>query len=185
MSDPSPSAVELVRRIARGDADAFAAFYDAWFDRAHALARSLTHRDEAFCLDVVQDTMLRLIRRPPSPQSEAALAQWFARTLLHRALDRIRSDRRRQRRESAAARDERCDAPVPGVATELGEWLGAQLAALPDEDRILLQARFGDGLSLAGAGARIGIGVNAAHGRIRRTLERLRRAAGLGGGRDA
>jgi hypothetical protein len=44
----------LTRAIARGDRDALATFYNAWFDRSYAAARRLTGRDESFCLDVVR-----------------------------------------------------------------------------------------------------------------------------------
>ena len=52
----------LTALIARGDERAFATFYELWFDRALALARSISRRDESFCLDVVQDCMLRVVR---------------------------------------------------------------------------------------------------------------------------
>lgn len=176
MADAPPSSVDLVRRIARSDPDAFARFYDLWFDRSFALARSLTRGDESFCLDIVQDTMLQVIRRPPSPHSEAALAQWLGRTILSRAIDRLRAERRRRRREERAARDERCDAADDGVFEQNG-WLRTALAELPAADRALLHARFHDDLTFAEAGARAGMTANAAHGRIRRALQRLRLAA--------
>lgn len=177
MADAGPSSVELMLRIARSDPDAFASFYDRWFERALALARSLTRRDESFCMDVVQDTMLQVIRKPPAPASEAALAQWLARAIVHRTIDRLRAERRRRKREERAARSERGEPTADGSLAEQNGWLAAALADLPERDRALLQARYHEDLTLADAGARLGMTANAAHGRIRRALHRLRHAS--------
>ena len=64
---------ELTAAIARGDSAAFARFYEARFDRAFATARDLTGRDEAFCLDVVQDAMIRVTHRIPTLPDERSL----------------------------------------------------------------------------------------------------------------
>jgi DNA-directed RNA polymerase specialized sigma24 family protein len=55
-------------------------------------------------------------------------------------------------------------------------WLGRQLADLPELDRNLLLARFGDG-SVTAVGQQFGIGADAAHGRLRRALIRMRQRA--------
>jgi DNA-directed RNA polymerase specialized sigma24 family protein len=60
---------------------------------------------------------------------------------------------------------------------EQRQWLQAQLGALPAADRELLLARFSRSISVAAAGALLGLGPDAAHGRLRRVLERLRQLA--------
>src|SRR5262245_11860434 len=73
-AERAPSATaRLTLAIRAGDAGAFATLYEAWFDRALALARSLTRRDESFCLDVVQDAMMRVVRALPRLEDEPAL----------------------------------------------------------------------------------------------------------------
>ena len=52
----------LTGAIAAGDTDAFSRFYRARFDQMLAEAVRATGRDESFCLDVVQDAMMRVIR---------------------------------------------------------------------------------------------------------------------------
>ena len=52
----------LTAAIASGDSEAFARFFGAWFDWMRREAARTTARDEAFCLDVVQDSMMRVIR---------------------------------------------------------------------------------------------------------------------------
>jgi RNA polymerase sigma factor (sigma-70 family) len=178
---PAAATAPLCARIAAGDETAFAPFYDAWFDPVFALARTISRRDESFCLDVVQDVMQRVVTSLPALASEDSVAAWMSRTTFTVAVDRLRQEARRQRREERVAASV---AEAHGGETllelerqEQRAWLSAALARLPAADQALLQARFGDGATLAAAGARFGITVDAAHGRIRRTLHALARAA--------
>ncbi|MCZ6836544.1 MAG: sigma-70 family RNA polymerase sigma factor, partial [Planctomycetota bacterium] len=89
--------------IASGDPEAFARFYDAWFDRAFAEARHCTHRDDEFCLDVVQDAMLKVIKSMKPLPNEAALNRWIRVVIRSCAYDRLRADISRKRRENDAS----------------------------------------------------------------------------------
>ena len=175
------AAAELVRRIAAGDPAAFAAFYEQWFDAAFVLARTASRRDESFCLDVVQDVMLRVSDRVPPLASDAAVGAWMSRAVYTSVLDRLRGERRRQRREQAvaAAAADAQDLPADGVALadERHGWLLQKLAALPPADRALVLARFGSEASVAAVGREFGWTDDGAHGRLRRVLAKLRRAA--------
>jgi RNA polymerase sigma factor (sigma-70 family) len=176
----APPSAHLTARIARGDPDAFGAFYEAWFERAFALARSITRRDEAFCLDVVQDCMLRVVRSMRPLADERAVQAWMAKTVLSTALDGLRSERRRAQREETATQRTAAatpDAHAEAEAAEQTAWLRERLAELSAEERELLWQRFAGDATLQAAGAALGISGNAAHGRIRRILERLRAAA--------
>jgi RNA polymerase sigma-70 factor (ECF subfamily) len=176
----APRSAHLTGKVARGDPDAFSAFYELWFERAFALARSITRRDEAFCLDVVQDCMLRVVRALPPLADEAAVHAWMAKAVLSTSLDRLRSERRRAQREQSSRPPSLADARDPSAAAqqaEQQEWLRARLAELPAIERELLALRYaGDG-TLESIGAALGISGNAAHGRIRRIVLRLRAAA--------
>ena len=65
-----------------GNAKAVETFYSQYFDFLYHHARRATRRDEAFCLDVVQDAVIRImrtIRRVESGgQASPGLAWWFA-----------------------------------------------------------------------------------------------------------
>ncbi len=168
----------LTAAIARGDEGAFAEFYEIWFDRVFAMARSATRRDESFCLDVVQDCMMRVVKSMRPLPSERAVAAWMARALFSTAVDRLRQDRRRALREREVAA--RVGAESSGDSVEEQErldWLEARLAELPSTDRELMRERFESGKTLEAIGADQGMSGHAVHGRIWRIVARLKRAA--------
>lgn len=188
MAEPSansaPAAVDsaaLSHAIAAGDETAFAAFHAAWFPATLALARAASRRDEAFCLDVVQDVMLAVARRLPALRDERAVRAWMSRATWNTVTDRVRHERARSRREEAIAAERATDDGHEPllllVAHERQQWLALRVQELPASDRALLAARFGDGGSVAAAGAEFGLTEDGAHGRLRRVLERLRSLA--------
>ena len=165
----------LTAAMARGDRAALGEFYRLWFDRAYALARSLTRRDESFCLDAVQESMLRVVRSVRAMDSEADLDRWMTRVLHTTALDLLRRESRRVIRERA--RESRATASAPSQGAELAErisWIRSKLAELPAADGPLLWLRLARGVTLDQAGHAAGVSGDAAHGRIRRALSRLR-----------
>ena len=112
--------------IAAGDTAAFARFYDRWFDTVYAEAARATGRDEAFCLDVVQDAMMRVIRSMRPLPAEDDVRRWLRAVVHSCAYDRLRSETRRRRRETAAARTRPLTAPPPATAPTKGSaWSGS------------------------------------------------------------
>lgn len=171
----------LTSAIARGDGEAFASFYESWFERAYGLARSFTRRDESFCLDIVQDSMLRAIRSLRAMPTEEALARWMARVVLTTAIDHLRRESRKSRRERQACAQRqtsyRENATLAPESQEQLTWLESELLQLPASDRRLLEERFLEEKTLAAVGKAMGLSGHAAHGRIRRLVEGLRAAA--------
>lgn len=171
---------ELARRIAAGDEVAFTAFYHAWFPPTLALAKAISRRDEAFALDVVQDVMMAVVHKLPALRDEPAVRAWMTRTVANAVTDRLRAETARQRRERRVGGERERLGGEPWlqlVAEERGAWLLASLEALPAMDRQLLAARFGTSTTVAAAAATLGLSEDAAHGRLRRALGRLRRHA--------
>ena len=179
--DRRPPCVQWTAGVARGDREAFAEFYECWFDRVLAMARSLSHRDESFCLDVVQDTMLRVIKSMKEMRTERAVAAWMARAVHSATVDRVRSEDRRRRRETRVAeQNPECadgDPSAVMLADEQRDWVHAELQQLPEEDRQLILARFAGEMTLAEVGAAFNISGNKVHGRVWRAVQRLKRAA--------
>ena len=168
---------ELTRAIAAGSGEALTWLYRSRFDALVAFARTRTRRDEAFCLDLVQETFLRVIRGLPALDTEAQLDAWLLRTLERCAIDALRREQRRRRREDAAKATETGPDP-PGVRTheQRADAVGVRerLSLLPSAVRDLLEARFRFGWTLARIGAAVGLAPGAVDGRISRALDRLR-----------
>lgn len=170
----------LVRQVRRGNARAFGELYDLFFDACVAGARRITHRDEDFCMDVVQDLMMRVADKLPALRSQAALLAWMRRSLYTAAIDRLRAENRLGARERKAARRGE-ESPRRGpcdqaIRDEELDWLQREVAQLDADEKKLVLSRFADTATLEESGARIGINGDAAHGRLRRILRRLRAA---------
>jgi RNA polymerase sigma-70 factor (ECF subfamily) len=170
----------LTRAIRAGDGAALEQLYRARFDRLHAAARSRTRRDEAFCLDLVQEVFLRVIRALPVLDSEAQLDAWLVRTLDRCAIDALRRECRMRRRERAhgAARASAAEGPGGGSLLSRAPDAGALLdrvSALPAAAKSLLEQRFRFGWTLQHIGLAAGLAPGAVDGRIARALDRLRK----------
>ena len=131
----------VTRAISRGDSRAFATFFRERFDEMYAEASRLTGRDEAFCLDVVQNAMIRVIQRLKPLDSEEHLRRWLTATVRSCAFDGLRSESRRRRRELLFA--------TRGTATEDAElnerlkWLREELAHLePSHANVMANAKY-------------------------------------------
>jgi RNA polymerase sigma factor (sigma-70 family) len=167
----------LTAAIASGDTEAFARFYRAWFDPMFLDARAFTRRDESFCLDIVHDAMLRIIRSrlPRRMESGDDLRRWLRTVVRRCAIDRARQETRRRRREEAAST--MWPAARDTAAPEQRPWLQARLAAMDAGSAGLLYLRYQAGLSLERIGAVLGMKAGAVDGRLRRIVQALRRSA--------
>ena len=67
---------EVTQRIAMGDQDAFAIYYEAYFDPMLREVKRLTAKDEQTCLDIVQEAMLKVIRCIKPIETESKLLAW-------------------------------------------------------------------------------------------------------------
>ncbi len=174
------SVTSLTAAIASGDTEAFAQFYEDWFDELYAYARSATRRDESFCLDLIQDVMLKVIRHLPPIDSEPALRLWLRRVVANTARDRFRTESRRLRREQrhADARPEVTETADTNDELEVRlKWLRDELTSMDDELAELITARHRFGWTMARIGAVFGLHPSAADGRTRRATTALKRKA--------
>lgn len=178
-------AAALSAGVFRGESAALDALYRAWFDRAYATARRLTGRDESFCLDAVQDAMVRVIKGIRPLPDEASLSRWMIATVRSACLDALRREARRRTREHRRGGPGTVEdnGARETAARELDEVL-ARIEMLDTPDQNLLRLRFGGDRTLADAASACDMSGPAAHGRIRRTLARIGRGLGMGGGKD-
>ena len=182
-SPPVQSKVRsLTEAIASGNTEAFASFYRQWFDTMYAQARNASGRDESFCLDVVQDAMLRVIKSVPPMESADDLRRWLRVVVQSCAYDRFREETRRKAREqrSVAVRGSNNSNAEVGAEDDTVDrirWLEHELQALDDRDIQLLLMRHRFGWTLKRIGEALGLKAGAVDGRIRRVLTKLRRRA--------
>ena len=137
------------------------------------LARGLV-LDEARADDVVQQTWLRAIERPPrEPQ---ALPAWLAAVARNEARQAGRSEGARTRRQKRVARPE---ASVPATSdvvarAELHEQLVRRVLALPEPQRSALLLRYFEGLPPSEIARREDVSAGTVRSRLKRGLDSLR-----------
>ena len=173
----SESIHSLTRAVASGETEAFARFYDAWFDRVLAEAKRCSGRDEQFALDIVQDVMMKVIRSMPAVESEPACRRWLNRAVRSTTIDHLRRETRRRKRERAAAPSETIEPVSPDDRADRIAWLRTELRRLDGEASLLLALKHKVGGTLEQIGAATGLSPGAVDGRIRRFTARLRRSA--------
>lgn len=170
---------ELTSAVASGQTEAFARLYRAWFDHVFHEARRCSGRDEQFCLDVAQETMLRVIRRIKPLDSEAALAAWLTAAARNACLDLLRKDLRLRRREQAYAqtRSTTTEDVDSGQTRERIAWLTSELSNLESASARALDLRYRMNWTLSRIGQALHLKTGAVDGRINRTISQLRAAA--------
>src|ERR1700739_3482146 len=101
----------LVRRVARGDRDAFAAVYDLTQTRVYGLVMRVL-RDAGYSEETTQEVYLEVWRTAAQydPVKGSALA-WLMTMAHRRAIDRVRAEQAGSRRESPPG-----SPPPPGGA---------------------------------------------------------------------
>jgi RNA polymerase sigma-70 factor (ECF subfamily) len=125
--------------------------------------------------DVVQEAFFKLVRQGRPPQDAVA---WLYRVVRNGALDAAKRDRRRQRRESAAARPVRwfVEPEVDGLDAETAV---AALQRLPPDQREVIVARHWGGLSFEQIAEAAGCSASTAFRRYTAGVETLRRQLGV------
>lgn len=165
-----PSTSELTAAIASGSTEAFACFYEIWFDECLRSTMHMTGLDESTSLDIVQDTMIKCATKIPRFDETRQLQAWLDRVLVNAARDRIRAESRRRAREADQVRDE-----MEHLSSEDLESLDRHLACLDDRQQSVLHLRFTLGWSLRRIGETLGLGgAGSIDGRIRRALDVVR-----------
>ena len=121
--------------------------------------------------DVVQEAFLKLVRQSQAPEDAAA---WLYRVVRNGALDAAKMAKRRQRRESAAAR------PIQWFVEPEVDGLDAKTAVaalerLPSEQREVIIARHWGGLNYEQIAAVAGCSASTAFRRYTAGVEDLRK----------
>jgi RNA polymerase sigma factor (sigma-70 family) len=166
----------LTSAMARGDEAAIERFYRLHFDRLYRQARRCTRRDESFCLDVVQDSVLRIVRTVRRVESDSQFKSWLKLVVRTTAYDRLRAELRRQRREGQTPpRSQGGDGNA--IDAERIEWLRARIRSMDRRLVEMIDLRYRQRWPLARIAAKLGLSVGTIDGRLRRALKHLRELA--------
>ena len=175
----SDDAAQLTTRMAAGDPAAIELFYQHYFDTMYLAARHAIGGDEATCLDIVQDALLKIVRSIRPTATTEHLHAWINKVVRSVAIDGLRQRRAQLKREMATSLRQSSHAYEDEHAQVHARliWLEERIDQLDPESRQLMTLRYKLGWTLQRIALRIGIKTGAVDGRIRRLVEQLRQQA--------
>lgn len=175
-----PDDVQLLQRTAKGDAEAFAAFYDRHAaDILGHLCRLVSNRTEAE--DILQEAFCQVWKQADRfDVKRGSPKAWLYLIARSRALDRLRRKRTPIPLDAIGDRPS-LTAPDLISQNEIASLLSGALAELPPEQAQALQLAFYQGLTHEQIAEHQGVPLGTAKTRIRLGMNRLRdRLAGNG-----
>lgn len=178
MGDGLEANVDLMARVAAGDASALSALYDAHAPVVLGVCVRIL-RDRAEAEEVLGDVFLEVWRRGDRyDASRGGVAGYLVTMARTRALDRLRSRTRRQAHEIAMDGPETAlgePGPLEGaVAQETRRQVKTALETLAPDQRRTLELAFFDGLSHSEVAAALGEPLGTVKARIRRGMLHLK-----------
>lgn len=164
-----PTADSLVKALATGTPEAFAALYDR-LGRSMLRVAGVMLRDASEAEDAVQDVFVQVAQRAEQLRHVENLDAYVFAMLRNLVKHRLHArQRERQRLRERPAR-------VIQAAGPFQEDLDDALASLPDEQREVISLKVDGGLTFAEIAEVLGINANTAASRYRYALEKLRSA---------
>lgn len=174
--------VELLRRVAGGDEDAFAQLYDATSSAVHGLVLRLLRSPE-LAAEVVQEVYLMAWQQASRfDPARGTVLGWLCTLAHRRAVDRIRQVARERDREQTYE-NRRAETPADKTWQEVEQALDtrevrAGLEALTPLQREAVSLAYYQGCTYQEVAQRLEIPLGTAKARIRDGLNRLRTALG-------
>ena len=183
MSSPELHDIHLLGRVATGDREAFTELFDRHSPLVlGVLVRMLHRRDEAE--DALQEAFLQAWKQAPSFDPERASARgWLLMLARSRALDRLRSERSRDRREEAVAAETATASIEPTGTSQLEEEerqgeISSALDGLSTSQRECIELAYFEGLTHSQVAERLGQPLGTVKSRILLGMGKLRLAMG-------
>ena len=183
-ADPSADVGGLLRRCARGDESAFAAFYDATSSRAWGLALRVV-RNRAHAEEIMQEAYLSAWRQSSRFDPKRGRAESWFLTIVHRAaVDRVRSVEASSRREQHYTQQDQSIPEPDATASAVHQTFEARrvhgaLDALTERQRQAVELAYWGGYTHTEVAGLLDIPVGTAKTRIRDGLIRLRDTLGV------
>jgi len=159
----------LTRGMAAGREEAFGLFLARYGWRLLRQAIGHTRGDLHVAEDLVQDALVRMVRKTKVCQTETELLNWVSAVVRSVAVDWAR------KKASLARRMEEAPAsPIEYEERQPDDWLETGMGQLSGEEQQLIRLRYQQGWAVAEIAVQLGISVEATESRLVRTRNRLR-----------
>ncbi len=168
-----PDLQALTRAMCRGDAEAFACFYDLYSFRLYKFLLVLSRGDESEAREACQAAFIKVAKRCEVFDDERRLWAWLCVLAKNSFIDQCRA---RQRLNRFVSLDELAAEPDAQMRPEhrLGVILREALAALPPDERELIQAAYLDKRPLRELAEEAGQTYKAVESRLGRLRQKLK-----------
>jgi len=168
----------LLRRVAQGDREAFAAVYDLTKTRVYGLVIRVL-RDSGYSEETTQEIYLEVWRTASGYDSAKGSALAWLLTMAHRrAVDRVRAEQagsRRELRYGAANADPASDVVADSaIAGDERRRVSECLGALTDAQRQCIELAYYGGLTYVEVSQRLAANLSTIKSRMRDALRGLR-----------
>jgi RNA polymerase sigma-70 factor (ECF subfamily) len=164
-----------------GDERAFSAFFDSYFPRLYRFALPRLGRDVEACKEVVQATLVKVMRNLAAYRGEAALFTWMCQICRREIVDYLRAANRRLEHVMLVDDNEEMrvvleSIEAPEEASPSAQYSRAEmhrlvrqvLDRLPDHYGDVLEWKYIEGRSVEEIGTLLGIGHTAAQSLLAR-----------------
>jgi RNA polymerase sigma-70 factor (ECF subfamily) len=173
--------VSLVKRMARGDRDAFGSLYDRLSSLVFTMAMRIMQERSA-AEDLLQEVFLQVWRDASSYSPDRGSPEaWIITVTRSRGIDKLRSMRRRERgfvsMEDPAGR-EYAKVESSAATSDARIMMKSALAQLSETQRRVLELAYFDGLTQSEIAERLKEPLGTVKTRIRAALTRLRELFG-------
>jgi RNA polymerase sigma factor (sigma-70 family) len=164
---------DLLRQYAQeGSEEAFTALVMRYLNFVYSSARRKVRSDE-LAREVSQVVFLDLSLNAKQLRRDTHLASWLYVVTRRTAVDAIRRESRRQKREQVAVETAAMNSPS-AIWSHVEPWLDEAVASLDENDRKAVLLRYFESKNLREIGEMLGVTEDAAQKRVSRAVERLR-----------
>ena len=174
---------ELLRRYAENRSEtAFTELVQRHLNFVYSVALRHVGGDSHAAQDVAQKVFVDLARRAAQLSRRSVLGGWLYRSAQFRAIDVVRSERRRRVREEKAETMNAMTSSPPSLDGNLiRPALDKAIGGLNERDRDAVLLRFFEGKAFAEIGTALRLTEDGARMRVDRALEKMRLAMARGG----
>lgn len=172
---------DLLRRLSRGDEEAFVALFRRYAPLAKALATRII-RQPFMAEEIVQDAFLSLWRDPGSYREDrGTVRSWLLSAVHHRAVDRVRREEAEHRRRVQSFDPPTPEDSDPGEsvvervdAADQRARVRAALQDIPAEQRAVLERMYFGGQTQTAIAEELGLPLGTVKSRTLLGMRRLR-----------